>query len=224
MESEGYVWGARLLTNGSGAGGAERTRRAARDFGGRRGSTRPAAVVEDRGRSRFAGASRLVGPLVLLLLALTAIILVVIPQALGWQTYTLQASAMTSTHPAGSFLVVHPAAYSQLRNGDTVAFQLIPGHPEVGVRLVAGVGTRQDGEQVVITRGANNDVVPVPARHVRGKLLYAVPVAGYITDAVSSADRNLWFAVAGSGLAGQVVLAVVLARRRPRTARRAAGR
>ena len=207
------------MTKGSGAGGAEATRRIARDFGGRRGSIRSSAVVENRDRSRLVRAGRVTGPLMLLLLILTAIVLVAMPQALGWQTYTLPASAMTSTHPAGSFLVVQPAAFSQLRNGDTVTFQLTPGRPEVGVRLITGVGARQDGEQVLITRGANNDVVPVHARQVRGKLLYAVPVVGHLTDAVSTADRNLWFQIAATGLAAQAVLAVILARRRRRAAR-----
>jgi signal peptidase I len=205
------------MTKGRGAGGAEATRRIARDFGGRRGSIRSTAVVENRHPGRFTG--RVTGPLMLLLLILTAIVLVAMPQALGWQTYTLPASAMTSTHPAGSFLVVQPAAFSQLRNGDTVTFQLTPGRPEVGVRLITGVGARQDGEQVLITRGANNDVVPVHARQVRGKLLYAVPVVGHLTDAVSTADRNLWFPIAATGLAAQAVLAVILARRRRRAAR-----
>lgn len=193
------------------------TRRTGRDFGGRRGSIRSTAVVEKRRPGRFTG--RVTGPLVLLLLVLAAIVLVAMPQALGWQTYTLSASAMTSTHPAGSFLVVQPAAFSQLRNGDTVIFQLTPGQPEVGVRRITGIGARQDGERVLVTRGANNDVVPVHARQVRGKLLYAVPFVGHLTDAVSTADRNLWFQIIATGLAAQAVLAVILARRRRRAAR-----
>lgn len=186
--------------------------RTARDFGGRRGSVRATVVVEKRGRSRSAG--RVTGPLVLLLLVLTAIVLVVMPQALGWQTYALPASALTSTHPAGSFLVVQPAAFSQLKNGDTVAFQLTHGRPEVGVRKVTGLGARQDGEQVLITSGANNDVVPVGARQVKGKLLYAVPVVGYLTDAVSTADRNFLLTLAAAGLAAQTLLAAILMNRR----------
>lgn len=209
--------GHQSVTKGSDAGGAEETKRTARDFGGRRGSVRATVVVEKRRRRRSAG--RVAGPLVLLLLVLTAIVLVVMPQALGWQTYALPASALTSTHPAGSFLVVQPAAFSQLRNGDTVAFQLTHGRPEIGVRRVTGVGARQDGEQVLITSGANNDVVPIAARQVRGKLLYAVPVVGYLTDAVSTADRNFLLTLAAAGLAAQALLAVLLMNRRRRGAR-----
>lgn len=216
--------GDKSVTKGSGAGGTEETKRTARDFGGRRGSVRSTAVVEKRGRSRFTGAGRATSLLVLLLLVLTAIVFVVMPQALGWQTYTLPASAMTSTHPAGSFLVVQPAAFSQLTNGDTVAFQLTPGRPEVGVRRITGVGARQDGEQVLITRGVNNDGVPVRARQVRGKLLYAVPVVGYLTDAVSTADRKLWLGLAAAGLAAQAALAALLASRRRRAAYASFGR
>lgn len=205
------------------AGGTEATRRTARDFGGRRGSARSIAVVDIRRRGWLAGVGRITGPLVLLLLVLTAMALVVMPQALGWQTYTLPPSAMTSTHPAGSFLVVQPAAFSQIRNGDTVVFQLTPGRPEVGVRRVNGVGARQDGERVLITRGANNDVVPVHARQVRGKLLYSVPVVGYLTGAVPTADRDLWLALAAGGLAVQAALVVFLARRQRRAARGSLG-
>lgn len=211
--------GGKRVARGTAAGGMEVVRRTARDFGGRRGSVRSTAVVEIRRRGRFAGVGRITGPLVLLLLVLTAMILVVVPQALGWQTYSLPASAMASTHPAGTFLVVQPVAFSQLRSGDTVVFQLIADRPEVGVRRVTGVGARQDGEQVLITRGATNDVVPVRARQVRGKLLYPVPVIGYVTGALSTADRNLWLALAAAGLAVQAALVVFLARRQRRTAR-----
>jgi signal peptidase len=156
--------------------------------------------------------------LVLLLLALAALVLVAVPQATGWQTYTLPSSSMASTYPPGTFLVVQPAAFSQLKHGDTVAFELIPGRPEVGARQVAGFGALQ-GEQILITKGANNDVVPVHARQVRGKLLYAVPLVGHLTEAVINADPNLWLTLAAVGLIGQGALVAFLSLRRRQAGR-----
>lgn len=195
--------------------------RTGRDFGGRRGGGAASRILEIRRRKRFAAAGRLANFTVLLVLLLTALALVVIPQATGSRTYTVPTNSMMTTYSAGTFLVVEPAAMSQLKYGDIVTYQPSPDSPEVLTHRIVGFGAMQDGERTLVTKGDNatvNDAVPVHARQIKGKPLYAIPLVGYLTGALGGADRNLWMLLAVAGLIGQCVLLIVLGVRRRRRA------
>ena len=128
---------------------------------------------------------------------------------------------MMPTYSAGTFLVVKPAAMSQLKYGDIVTYQPSPDSPEVLTHRIVGFGAMQDGERTLVTKGDNatvNDAVPVHARQIKGKPLYAVPLVGYLTGALGGADRDLWMRLSVAGLVGQSVLLIVLGMRRRRRA------
>ena len=193
--------------------------RTGRDFGGRRGGGAATRILETRRRKRFAAARLWANFAVLMVLLFAALGLIVIPQATGSRTYTVSTNSMAPTYSAGTFLVVKPAALSQLKYGDIVTYEPAPGSPEVLTHRVVGFGALQDGERTLITRGDNtnaNDPEPVRARQIKGRPLYAIPLVGYLTSAVGDADRNLWMMMAAAGLIGQCVLLIVLGIRRRR--------
>ncbi|MFP3460130.1 signal peptidase I [Arthrobacter globiformis] len=193
--------------------------RTGRDFGGRRGGGAATRIFEIRRRKRFAAAGLWTNFAVLMFLLFAALGLVVIPQATGAQTYSVSTNDSAPAYPAGTFLVVKPAALSQLKFGDLVTYQPALNSPEVRTHRIVGFGAMQDGERTLVTRGddANaNDPEPVRVRQIKGKPLYAIPLAGYLTSAIGDADRGLWMMLAAAGLIGQCVLLIVLGVRRRR--------
>jgi signal peptidase I len=162
--------------------------RTGRDFGGRRGGGAATRILEVRRRKRFAAARLWANFAVLMVLLFAALGLVVIPQATGSRTYTLPTNSMAPTYSAGTFLVVKPAALSQLKYGDIVTYEPAPGSPEVLTHRVVGFGALQDGERTLITRGDNtnaNDPEPLRARQIKGRPLYAIPLVGYLTSGIA---------------------------------------
>jgi signal peptidase I len=125
--------------------------------------------------------------------ALAAVVLIIIPLVTGSQTYSVLTSSMAPKYPPGTFLVVKPAEFDQLKVGDVVTFQIESGRPEVITHRITGFTASQDGERLLITQGDNNDVAdpdPVSEVQVRGKLFYAVPYVGFIANALGQTQRG----------------------------------
>ena len=123
------------------------------------------------------------------------------PRATGSLTYTVLTDSMAPTYSPGTFLVVQPAALSQLEYGDIITFQLESGKPAVETRRIVDFGATETGERTLITRGDNNgvnDPKPVRALQIKGKVFYSVPLIGCL--ALGNEDRNLWMTVAAAGL------------------------
>lgn len=124
---------------------------------------------------------------VLLLTALSALIVIVIPMATGSHTYTVLTSSMAPKYAPGTLMVVKPAPFDSLRVGDVITYQIESGKPAVISHRITAVGSTQTGERVFTTKGDNNsleDVTPVQEVQVQGKLLYAVPYVGFAAHAV----------------------------------------
>jgi signal peptidase len=135
--------------------------------------------------------------------ALAAILLIAVPLVTGSQTYSVLTSSMAPKYPPGTFLVVKPTEFDQLRAGDVVTFQIESGRPEVITHRITGFTASQDGERLLITQGDNNDVAdPEPVREiqVRGKLFYAVPYVGFVANALGNANRSTLVTVMAIGL------------------------
>src|SRR5687767_14567989 len=90
---------------------------------------------------------------------------------------------MAPTYPVGSLLVVGPIDASEVRPGMAVTFD----DPAQPGRLVTHRVLRVvPGDDLFFeTRGDANlsaDPFPVPARSIRGRVLWHVPVLGYAVD------------------------------------------
>ncbi|MCC3269666.1 signal peptidase I [Arthrobacter gengyunqii] len=148
----------------------------------------------------------------LCLAALAALALVVVPMLTGSQTYSVLTSSMAPKYAPGTFLVVKPVPFEELKVGDIITYQIESGSPAVITHRITSVLSEQSGEIVFITKGDNNDVedeLPVREVQVKGKLFYAVPFVGFVANGLGNSDRGAmaqWGAVA---LMGYGVIALV---------------
>lgn len=190
--------------------------------GGKSSQKSGAKISRDRAESndqatrparRWVAAAGRFANLVLLMVAIfAALVLILVPKATGSQTYSVLTNSMAPKYSPGTFLVVTPAAFSELKYGDVVTFQLESGRPEVETHRIVGFGATQAGEKTLITKGDNNDIndpKPVRELQVKGKLFYAVPFVGYAANALGNADRGLWVMAGAAGLIGYGLLLIV---------------
>ncbi|MFF2269957.1 signal peptidase I [Cellulosimicrobium cellulans] len=164
------------------------------------------------GRHRGDGTPRRHGPLarVLGVLALgcavaLALVGVVVPLALGATPYTVLTGSMRPTYPPGTMVVVRPVDVERVVPGDVVTYQLASGRPEVVTHRVVAVAVGADEERVLTTQGDANaapDPEPVRPVQVRGTVVYAVPLLGWVSSAVSGDARRTVAVVAAAGLLG----------------------
>jgi len=150
---------------------------------------------------------------VLLMVAVFAVlVLILVPRATGSQTYAVLTNSMAPKYSPGTYLVVKPTVFSDLKAGDVITFQLESGKPAVESHRIVGFGTTQAGEKTLITKGDNNDVNdpnPVRELQVKGKLFYAVPYVGYVANALGNSDRGLWVTAGAAGLIGYGALLII---------------
>ena len=102
---------------------------------------------------------------------------------LGWQLQSVQSGSMTPTYPVGSLLVITPLDASRVEPGMAIVFE----DPQIGGRLVTHrVVERLPGSAILFaTQGdatAARDAFPVPARNVRGQVLWHVTGLGSVMD------------------------------------------
>jgi len=102
---------------------------------------------------------------------------------LGWQLQSVQSGSMAPTYPVGSLLVIGPLDAGQVALGMPIVFD----DPELQGRLVTHrVIDRVPGTTVsFITQGdanATRDPVPVPARNIRGHVLWHISGLGNVMD------------------------------------------
>ena len=141
----------------------------------------------------------------LILTTLAALVLIVAPLLTGSQTYSVLTNSMKPYYGPGTLLVVKPTAFDKLKIGDVVTYQIESGRPEVITHRITSMSVDQQGNSQLITKGDNNDVadaVPVTEVQVRGKLLYAVPFAGYAANWLGNQDRGLATKLAAVTLIG----------------------
>ncbi|WP_234005419.1 signal peptidase I [Arthrobacter sp. PGP41] len=146
------------------------------------------------------------------LAVLAALVLIVVPRLSGSYTYTVLTSSMAPAYSPGTFLVVRPVPFGELRVGDVITYQIESGRPDVITHRIVAVSSNQQGERTFITKGDNNSVEdrkPVLEVQVRGKLFYAVPHAGFLATAAASSGRNDMLPFIGLGLVGYGVFTTV---------------
>jgi len=171
-------------------------------------------------------AGRSVAFVLFIFAALAALVLVVAPMATGSQTYTVLTNSMAPKYAPGTFLVVKPTPFAELRVGDIITYQIESGKPAVISHRIITVGTTQSGERVFTTKGDNNslaDAAPVHAPQVRGKLLYAVPYVGFAANALGQTNRGMLMPVAAVGLIGFGAFSMIQGARAKNRAKKESG-
>lgn len=156
----------------------------------------------------------------LCLTVLAALALVIVPMVTGSQTYSVLTSSMAPKYAPGTFLVVKPVPFEELRVGDVITYQIESGKPAVITHRISSISATQTGERQFITKGDNNDIEderPVTELQVRGKLFYAVPYVGFVANSLGNSDRGTaaqWGAVALMGYGVVSLVSGVLAKKR----------
>ncbi len=165
--------------------------------------------------SRQGGPLHLIGRgaayVLLLIAALGALSMIVVPLATGSQTYTVLTNSMAPKYAPGTFLVVKPAPFASLQVGDIITYQIESGKQGVISHRIVAVGATQNGERVLTTKGDNNsleDPTPVQEMQVMGKLFYAIPYVGFVANAVGQ-DRDILLPVIAAGFIGFGALSIV---------------
>ena len=98
---------------------------------------------------------------------------------LGWQLMSVLTGSMQPTYPVGSLLVIGQIDAAGVEPGMAIVFE----DPRQPGRLVAHrvVGVAPGSELAFVTQGdanASRDPSPVPARMVRGRVLWSVTLLG----------------------------------------------
>lgn len=187
-----------------------------------------ARAVESRskGTGAWTAVGRIASMSAMIIALFFAVMLIVIPVATGSHTYTILTKSMVQKFPPGTFMVMKPVAFEELKAGDVVTFQLYSGRPDVETHRIVGFGATQQGEKTLITKGDNNGAIdpdPVRAIQVQGKLFYAVPYVGFVANALGNSDRGTWTMVGAIGLIGYGAITVYKSVRKPRGSKDPAG-
>lgn len=156
---------------------------------------------------------------VVVVAALGAAAVFVVPRLLGWQTVTVMSGSMAPAYAVDAVLAVDPVRPADLRVGDVIAFQPEADRPMITHRVVAIENT--SGNLTFVTKGDANedpDTNPVLASAIRGRVVFGVPHLGAFVRAVRNpVGFAALFVVPGVLLIGQEILTI----RRDRRAKKA---
>lgn len=118
---------------------------------------------------------------VALLLPLTVFLVAV--WLLGWQLQSVQSGSMAPTYPVGSLLVIGQIDAGDVAPGMALVFEDPAAAGKLVTHRVVRVAPGQ--ELAFVTKGDANttaDPSPVPARFVRGRVLWSVSQLGTLLD------------------------------------------
>jgi signal peptidase len=124
----------------------------------------------------------------LALVVLVAVMVIVIPAATGSRALTVLTGSMAPAYPAGTLVIVRPTPPDQVRVGDVVTYQLTSGEPVLVTHRVVEKIYDTEGELSFTTQGDNNDLPddePVRPVQIVGTVWYAVPLLGWVNNAVN---------------------------------------
>lgn len=154
--------------------------------------------------------------LVILTASAAILVAVLIPRIFGATPYTIISGSMSPAIEPGALVVVKPVETSSLSVGDVVTVQLESGKDTVVTHRIAEIQYRADGQTQFITKGDANDVADTDPRlpiQIRGEVWYQVPYLGYVSNALTGAQRGWLVGVVILGLAGYAAWMYVSAAR-----------
>lgn len=134
---------------------------------------------------------------------LVLVVSVLVPRLAGATPYTILTSSMEPGLPAGTLIVVKPVDESNIAVGTVITYQLESGKPTVVTHRVVGIGFDGHGERVFRTQGDANsvpDAEPVRPVQIKGERWYAVPRVGFLSTALTGAQRQTAVMVVAFGL------------------------
>ena len=116
--------------------------------------------------------------IIILLLIIVAGILIV-PQMLGMNTLAVLSGSMQPNIPVGSLIIIDDVKFDDLKVDDVITYK-VNSSTLVTHRIVSLDSNKQE----MITKGDANEVddgSPISYQNVVGKLLFTVPLLGYLS-------------------------------------------
>lgn len=151
------------------------------------------------------------------LFATAALLVLLGPRFLPFQTLYVRSGSMRPTLPVGSLTVYRPVDASSLHAGDVIVFRKPSGHGsgELVTHRIVRVETGPHGRQFVTRGDANSAPDPwrIPARGQGWRLWFSVPAAGYAVGVLASPLGHTWL-LSGLAVVAGVLLLVELWRPR----------
>ena len=119
--------------------------------------------------------------------AALAVAFTVVPGVQGGKSLTVLTGSMSPRLEPGDLIAVVPTEAADLRVGDIITFQPKSGDPLVITHRIVRVQD-EDGERVFTTRGDANSAAdaPIIADQIKGRMIYSIPMLGYLTHALSA--------------------------------------
>jgi len=139
----------------------------------------------------------------LLLMALLATLVIILPFAVGGSPLTVLTSSMEPNLPPGTLVIVKPTPASEIGVGQVMTYQLESGRPELVTHRVIERTVAEDGTVTFITQGDNNslpDANPVQEVQIRGTVWYAIPYLGWVNQWLTGDTRAWLVPVLAGGL------------------------
>jgi signal peptidase len=133
--------------------------------------------------------------------AFAVAVLVVIPRATHGVALNVLTGSMTPGIPVGSVVIDRPVDPGTLKVGDVATYQKAPGKPEFITHRVVKIDASKNPVLFTFKGDANRgeDVKPVPATAIRGKVWFHVPYLGALRDTLHT----------GGGMAAVAMLVLV---------------
>lgn len=168
-------------------------------------------------RGFWATCLSMVGTTALLLLLVLAGALVAVPWAVNGAALTVLSGSMEPAISAGDIVVVRGVSVppDDVAVGDVITFLPYPDDPTLITHRVVAMTADPQGEVKYVTQGDANSAVdePIGPHQIRGRMMYVVPVLGYVTNAFQ--NRVPWL-VTAAGVFLLVLAAIYLLPRRRR--------
>ena len=120
-----------------------------------------------------------------------------LPRLFGYQAFSVVSGSMEPALPVGSVVYVEPAAVSEIRAGDVIAFD------DDGTVVTHRVMESRPQEGAFITKGDANETVdinPTPYWKLIGRVRLCVPLLGRLLTLYSMPEGKyalIFFAVSG---------------------------
>lgn len=165
---------------------------------------------------------RILGSLLLVVVCVLAFLSVIVPFVLGAQSYTVLTGSMRPALEPGHLVGARATPIEAIAPGDIVTFQIESGRPEVATHRVVGIRYDRHGERLLLTQGdANNaqDEAPVQEAQLRGVVVYAVPLLGYVNIWATPGVKSIVVSVLGILAIGWGLFVLLKDQRRRRRAR-----
>ena len=134
---------------------------------------------------------------------LVLVVSVLVPRLAGATPYTILTGSMKPGMPPGTLVVVKPVDEKDIAIGSVITYQLESGERTVVTHRVVAIGFDGHGNRMFRTQGDANpspDRKPVKPVQVKGERWYAIPRVGYVSNALTAAQRQTGVVVVAIGL------------------------